>query len=147
MKTVYLLDTSIVSEPASAKPCPSVLESLARHEGMCAIPAIVWHELRFGVERLPEGTQKTRLAAFLSEVVSPFLPIIPYEENASYIHAHIRVYMEAPASVGSTRAPRLLPFADGQIAAIAMANNLVLVTRNVENFRYIRNLMVESWFE
>jgi tRNA(fMet)-specific endonuclease VapC len=40
-----------------------------------------------------------------------------------------------------------LPFADGQIASIAMANDLILITRNVQDFSDITNLKVENWFE
>jgi predicted nucleic acid-binding protein len=37
--------------------------------------------------------------------------------------------------------------ADGQVAAIAATSGLVLVTRNVEDFRWFTGLQVENWFE
>ncbi|MDM8524916.1 hypothetical protein QUF80_16220 [Desulfococcaceae bacterium HSG8] len=36
-------------------------------------------------------------------------------------------------------------FADGQIATIAGANGLVLVTRNVSDFEFFSGLTVVSW--
>src|ERR1700741_4339326 len=50
----YLLDTNVVSEPTRPKPRPGVLRKLLDHEDEIAIPSIVWHELRYGVARLPQ---------------------------------------------------------------------------------------------
>lgn len=140
MKPVYLLDTCIISEATKPEANQSVLDELAKHDGMCAIPAIVWHELRYGVERLPEGKKKERLQKYLQDVVAPYLPVIPYDDHAAYFHANILVDAERK------KESIILPFADGQIAAIAIANNLILVTRNLADFRGIRNLMLENWF-
>ena len=38
-------------------------------------------------------------------------------------------------------------FADGQIAAIASTNNLILVTRNTSDFINFSDLLMENWFE
>ena len=38
------------------------------------------------------------------------------------------------------------PFADGQIAAVAVTNDLRLVTRNVADFALFDDLVVESWW-
>jgi len=40
-----------------------------------------------------------------------------------------------------------MPFyPDGQIAAIARVNNLILVTRNVSDYANFSELMMENWF-
>jgi tRNA(fMet)-specific endonuclease VapC len=47
---------------------------------------------------------------------------------------------------------RLIPsgltpsYADGQIAAIAKVNNLILVTRNVADYANFQDLAIENWF-
>jgi len=38
-------------------------------------------------------------------------------------------------------------FADGQIAAVASVNGLVLVTRNVEDYRHFQGVRAARWFE
>ncbi len=38
-------------------------------------------------------------------------------------------------------------FVDGQIAAIAKQNDLVLVTRNLRDFKMFRGLKLENWFK
>lgn len=139
MKTVYLLDTNIVSEPIKPAPSPLVLERLRRHDGAMAIASLVWHELLFGVERLPVGVRRKRLWAYLIEVVAPNLPVTPYDDHAAWIHASFRASLETKGAVPS--------FADGIIAATALANNLILVTRDVAAFKAIPNLHVENWFE
>jgi hypothetical protein len=42
---------------------------------------------------------------------------------------------------------RTPPFLDGQIAAIAFVNDLVLVTRNVDDFAPFEKLRIENRFE
>ncbi|MEB3337362.1 MAG: hypothetical protein VKJ46_07875, partial [Leptolyngbyaceae bacterium] len=37
-------------------------------------------------------------------------------------------------------------FQDGQIAAIASVNNLILVTNNVSDYTNFQNLKIENWF-
>jgi tRNA(fMet)-specific endonuclease VapC len=37
------------------------------------------------------------------------------------------------------------PFVDGQIAAIAKVNRLILVTRNVNDFSMFSGLKVQNW--
>lgn len=45
-----------------------------------------------------------------------------------------------PAGIGRTP-----PFADGQIAAVARTNDLVIVTSNVADFAHFDDTQVEDW--
>jgi predicted nucleic acid-binding protein len=81
--TRFLLDTSIVSAAMWKIPDTGVLEKLDEHGGECAISAHVWHELRYGVARLPRGKRRDLLEAFLRDVVYPTLPILVYDERAA----------------------------------------------------------------
>ncbi len=139
MKTIYLLDTNIVSEPLKPVPNSRVLERIGRYDGMMAIPSVVWHELLFGVDRLPQGARKRRLRAYLHEVVAPSLPVVSYDDHAAWVHASFRAVLEAEGKIQG--------FADGIIAATAIANNLILVTRNTDDFTDVPNLYIENWFE
>jgi tRNA(fMet)-specific endonuclease VapC len=38
-------------------------------------------------------------------------------------------------------------YADGEIAAIAVSQNLTLVTRNTKDFMHFQALILENWFE
>ena len=133
----YLLDTGVVSAPAAVRPDPRIVASLEAHAHRCAIAAPVWHELRFGVLRLPAGKRRAALEAYLRDVVARSFPILPYDEAAATWHAAERARLEARG------APP--PYVDGQIAAVAAARGLVLVTTNPKDFERFQGLEVEDW--
>ncbi len=137
MSLKYLLDTNIASEPLRPSPSRTVLRRLASHEGETAIASIVWHELQFGCARLPVSRRREAIERYLEEVVLASFPILDYDRIAAEWHARERARLEA--------AGKTPPFVDGQIAAIACANDLVLVTANKVDFRGFKGLRVESW--
>ena len=65
------------------------------------------------------------------------MPILPYGQEAAEWHAKERARLTA---LGRTP-----PFFDGQIAATAKANGLVLVTANRPDFELFDGLQVEDW--
>ncbi len=137
MRLRYLLDTSIVSSPISKVPDSRIVQSITRHEQECAIAAPVWHELVYGCQRLPTGKRRTALEAYLSDVVAVSFPILPYDKAAADWHGRERARLEALG--------RPTPFVDGQIAAIAHANGLILVTVNTKHFAGFKELTVQNW--
>jgi len=139
VRSVYLLDTNIVSEPLKPKPHPEVLKRMRSYDGVLCIASIVWHELLFGMTRLAQGAQQRRIQAYLFDVVAPAFPVVDYTGSAASIHATIRAH--------ATASGKALSFADGIIAATALANNLLLVTRNTQDFESIPGLYIENWFE
>ena len=135
----YLLDTNIVSELVRAEPRAPVRERYRAHEHECALPSVVWHELVYGAERLPQGRRRELLLQYLDEVVRATLPILPYDADAAYWHARERARLE---SLGRPR-----PLADGMIAAVAATRGLILVTRNTADFEGYDGLHIENWFD
>jgi tRNA(fMet)-specific endonuclease VapC len=136
--TAYLLDTNVISEPTRSRPSPAVLARLQTTTDRCAIASVTWHELRFGIERLPDGRRKDSLTDYL-RLLAPQIPVLPYDQLAADWHARMRA---RETSSGGTR-----PFADGQIAAVAAVHGLTLVTRNLPDFVGIDGLLVESWHQ
>ena len=65
-------------------------------------------------------------------------PVLPYDRDAALWHGAQRAHLEA-------RGQRP-PLADGQIAAIAATQKLVLVTRNTADFATFEGLEVRNWF-
>lgn len=66
------------------------------------------------------------------------IPILDYDAQAAKIHAEIRIQTQKNGNN--------IPFVDGQIAAIAMAKGLTLVTRNTKDFQAIEGLRQINWF-
>ena len=131
----FLLDTNILSEPIKLSPNQQVTENIP----VIAISAVSFHEMMFGCLQMPDSRRKRALDTYIQQNIIAILPIIPYCENAAKWHAEERVRLR---KVGKTP-----PHIDGQIAAIAAVNNLVLVTRNVKDFQHFQDLNVENWFE
>ena len=133
----YLLDTNTVSEPLRPKPAAGVMRRLRQHEGEAAIPAPVWHELRFGCARLPPSKRRQALERYIESVVLASFPVLDYNRDAADWHALERARLSA---IGATP-----PFVDGQIAAIAYVNDLILITSNIGDFENFEGLRVQSW--
>jgi tRNA(fMet)-specific endonuclease VapC len=119
-------------------PDPHVMAMLRRHQHEIVTAAPIWHELRFGCLRLPVSRKRKVIEAYLEDVVWRNLEILPYDEQAAGWHAEERARLTAQ---GQTP-----PFVDGQIAAIAKVNGLILVTRNAADFSMFGDLEVQNWF-
>lgn len=77
----------------------------------------------------------------MTQTIEPFYEFISYDFKAAGINAEILAKLE---SVGNP-----IPFADSQIASVALSRSLVLVTRNVKDFLPIQKyfpLQIENWF-
>lgn len=132
----YLLDTNTISEPARPSPNPRLLKKLEQNAEAIAIAAPVWHELLFGLQRLPPSAKRTRIEGYLFGSVID-LPILPYDAAAAEWHAAQRARLEAKGKV--------LPFIDGQIAAVAHAHDLIVITANLAHFEAFEGLRSENW--
>ena len=132
----FLLDTNALSEAVRPSPNAGFLKRLRANEAKLALASVTLHEAIYGLERLPDGKRKEGLREYVRSVVSK-VPVLPYDAKAAEWHARERVRLEA--------AGRTLPYADGQIASIAVVNGLALVTANVRDFRPVEGLRVENW--
>jgi len=90
----------------------------------------VWDDLLVDVDRMIQD--------IVDDVVRAGFAILPYDERAAAWHARGRARLE--------RAGKATPFVDGQIAAIAATNELVLVTGNVRDYANFAELQLENWF-
>lgn len=135
----YLLDTNIVSEPVVARPSPAVLDRIKGNAASLAISSVTWQEVLYGMFLLPAGKRRDQIEDYLFRRIRPALPIIGFEERAARWQAEQRASLR---QVGKSPS-----YADSQIAGIAVANDLVLVTRNVDDFADFEGLQIENWFE
>ena len=139
MKARYLLDTNILSEPVKPTPSATVVEQLRRHHHESVTAAPVWFELVHGVEQMPASHRRDRLAQYIQELNDSDLQVLGYDKIAADWHAREHTRLRA---IGQIR-----PFVDGQIAAIAAVQGLVLVSRNLSDFKLFAGLTMENWFD
>jgi tRNA(fMet)-specific endonuclease VapC len=138
MKSIYLLDTNTISEPIKKIPNEQVLEKIKRHYSVCAISAFTVFELIKGAYQMPESKKKLAILRYAEKTFSE-LSILPYTQETADWHGQETARLK---SIGKSP-----PFLDAQIAAVAKTNNLILVTRNIEDFKNFADLQLENWFE
>ena len=142
MKKFYLLDTNVISEIRKPSPHQNVVLKFMKNKNFSDISAITWAESLTGLKRMPEGKKKEALSTFYNEIIYEQFEIIPFDQHAATIYSDLYPKLE---SIG-----KLPPEFDLQIASIAIANNMILVTRNTKDFAQIfsvSNLMLENWWE
>ena len=106
---------------------------------LCIICLAVWFELLSGIELLPESRRKTQLNKYMGKLEQFGLPILPFDKDA----AHWLAMENARLSrIGLTPAK-----SDSEIAAVAVVNDLCLVTRNTKYFDFFAELSIENWFD
>ena len=141
MKKIYLLDTNVISEMTKVSPNSATIEKLEKNDGLCAICSTVWQESIFGLELMSEGKKKDFISDCI-EAIKDSYEIIPYDSFASQICGEIQAKC--------TKLGKPLTRYDSQIAATAIANNMILVTHNTQDFQVISEnsmLQMEDWWE
>ena len=142
MNYVYLLDTNIISELTKTNPDANVRMKVKNNQKISAIPSVVWSESLYGINVLPVSKKRSLLEDFYLNTILSTFPIISFDNHAASIFSDIKSRLH---TIG-----RPAPVLDMQIAAIAIANNMILVTRNTKDFENIQEvsaLMLENWFE
>lgn len=138
----YLLDSNIVSEPSKPIQNEKVIKLIEENRENSVIATVSFFEMLHGVLVLPEGKRKKSLREYLEKTIVPFYDFLSYDILAARIQAELSAKLQ---SIG-----KLTPYQDTQIASIAIANKLILVTRNVKDFENIvkvSKLKIENWFE
>lgn len=133
----FLLDTSTVSAPILKEPNPKIIRRIDEHAHESAIAAPVWHELIYGVRRLPPGKRRRAITEYVQAVVGVSFQVLPYDATAAAWHGQERARLE--------KLGKPPPFVDGQVAAIAHTNDLILVTQNAKDFKKFQALEVRDW--
>ena len=129
-----LLDTNVVSVMLRTKEPPQLIQHLAElaREDVF-ISTVTAREILYGLRR--RGGLELFEDRF--ERILDKYEILPFDLAAARICADLTVMLEARG--------KPLDLADLEIAAIALANNLTLITGNDKHFRRIPGLKVRNW--
>ena len=130
---IYLLDTNIVSYWMRGDE-KLISKIKNRKPSELSICTVTLAEIYYGIEKSPVKKKERRNKI---ERISSQLEIHAFDELAARKYAIIRSQLEKNGLVISER--------DLQIASIAMANKLIVVTHNVKEFKRIAKLSVEDW--
>lgn len=129
----YLLDTNVcivyLNQPNSL--VRKYLETFSPSD--IAVCSVVKAELFYGAMRSKNPERTYRLQeAFLNRFVS-----LPFDDDAAKIFGDVRARL---SNLGTPIGPY-----DVQIASIALANDLILVTHNTREFSRVEGLQLEDW--
>ena len=130
---MYLLDTNIISYWMRGD--EKVIKKIKRQSPSdLSLSTITLAEILYGIEKSPNKKRERQLKI---NQISSLLYLYSFDEAAAEKYALIRAGLEKEGRVISER--------DTQIASIALANKLVVVTHNVKEFVRVKKLKVEDW--
>lgn len=99
------------------------------------LPAVVAAELLFGAEHSADPARETKIVETFVETFT----VVPFDLESARRYAAIRQELGAQGQLIGDR--------DLMIAAIALAHDATLVSRNIREFRRVPALKLESWDE
>jgi len=136
----YLLDTNVISESVRRQPEPKVLAWIAeQNPSELFLSSMTIGELMRGARKLKDEIRRDKLEKWIEgELVGQFDGrILPFDEPSARRWGRLMG--------DGDRSGRPAAFADAQIAAVALENNLDLVTRNVKDFDRFDLDIVNPW--
>jgi|SRR4051812_14624023 tRNA(fMet)-specific endonuclease VapC len=131
----YLLDTNTCIRYLNGRSSSIARRLMAISPDEVCVCSIVKAELFFGAAR---SQNPARTFAVQRTFLAP-LRSLPFDDQAAEHYAHIRSHLQA---LGTPIGPN-----DLLIAAIALANDVTLVSHNVREFSRIAGLRLEDWEE
>jgi len=130
---MFLLDTNIISYWMRGEEKIINRIKLERPSDL-SLSTVTQAEIYYGIEKSPVKKKERRLKI---EQICSQLEIYTFDELGARQYGIIRSQLEKQGQIISER--------DLQIASIALANKLHLVTHNTKEFNRIHKLIVEDW--
>ena len=132
---LFLLDTCSFSDLMQGHPRMKDRVAALSTKDRLIICSIVWGEIAYGIERMPEGKRRTDLAARANQALGSLdCEPVPPQAGSQY----------ATAKLARQRQGLSMDENDLWIASTAMALDATLVSRDTD-FHQIPGLNVEDW--
>jgi predicted nucleic acid-binding protein len=134
----YLLDTNIISELGKPSPHPNIVNFVSALDTLW-LSIITVHELKYGLNLLPEGNRRLELEATIGAFIDQQARfIIPIQDQEAEAAADLRAM--------ARKIGKPCHLADSLIAGTAKAHDLTIVTRNEKDFKYFGIEVENPWF-
>ena len=130
---IYLLDTNVCIRYLNGRSPDVLLRLQALQPVDVVVCSVVKAELFYGAQR---SHTPARSLGVQRQFLQPYRSL-PFDDTAAELAGLVRAQL---ADQGTPIGPY-----DLQIAAIALANNCILVTHNVREFSRVPNLSIEDW--
>ena len=140
---MYLIDTNVISEMTKPVPNPAVIGWFANTLVQSIyISAITLCEMQLGLALMPAGKRKNALMMATDTLIQEDFAqrCLSLDARCAPLYGKLAAKQQQHGRVCSTE--------DAMIAAIALANQFTLVTRNTKDFEGIDNLvLLNPWNE
>lgn len=136
-RRTHLLDLDVLAELTRPAGNRRVFTLFQARQAGCALAAPVVFALQRGIEQMLESARKRALVVFASELLASGMPVLAFDGDAARWLAR--------ESARRARLGREWSLLEGQLAAIAGAQELTLVTRNAA-YAGTPGLKLEDWF-
>jgi len=135
----YLLDTCVLSEFLKKQSNEKILEWFDRQiEESLYVSVLTIGEIRKGITRLPGSKRKTELARWLQSVVIRYDGrLLSVDIETANLWGDLKARLEPQG--------RSLPVIDSLLAATALEHDLVIVTRNADDFALTGAQILNIW--
>lgn len=136
---MIIVDTNVASELMKPAPAPAVQDWVRARGGReLYTTSITLAEIRYGIERLPDGRRKELLRSTADDVFIAFEDqILPFDAAAATEYASIVTHRD--------RAGLPIDGFDAQIASICRFRGAALATRNVRDFQGTGIDLIDPW--
>jgi hypothetical protein len=136
----WLFDTNVLSETRKRKPDANVAAFVAAQAGdLLFTTDVTFAEIRFGIEQLPDAPRRAEILLWLDRTLRPWFAgrVLPITED-------VVVRWKTMVAEGRKRG-HTFSQPDLFIAAIAALEDLVVVTRDIDQFRKARVPAFDPW--
>lgn len=130
---MYLLDTNACIRLMTGRSSALIANLGRHHPSEIRMSSIVRAELSFGAYRSSRPAENLRI---LEKFLAPYISV-PFDDPCGEVYGRIRADL---AALGTPIGPN-----DLLIAAIAIRNDLTLVTANTREFERVPGLMLVDW--
>ena len=137
---MIVLDTNVISELMRPQPDPAVVGWIAAQSSatLCTT-SINKAEILYGIAALPRGRRRTALLAAAEAVFDKDLDdrVLPFDGTGAARYAEI--------VTARNRAGKPIEAFDALIAAIALAADAALATRDIGDFEGLGLALIDPW--
>jgi tRNA(fMet)-specific endonuclease VapC len=132
---MFLFDTDSITNIFKKKPSKNLINKLSKSSfEEQFISTITIGEIVY-------GAMKSNKPEFhlnnLQNILLPVVNIVSFDTKSSFVYGEIRAMLEKFGNI--------ISHTDLQIASIAIANNLTLITGNTRHFQRIEKLKIDNW--
>lgn len=136
----WLLDTNVVSELRRPKPNPDVVSFVASQNGEnIYVTEVTFAEILYGIEQLSDAARRADLQSWLDNMLRPLFAdrVLAITENV--------ILRWKTMTVEGRKRRHTFGQPDLFIAAIAALQDLVVVTRDIDEFVEARVPVFDPW--